>query len=71
MIIYPLCESNVYVIAPGVLINCNSIIVKKFTEQFPGHNLLEVNILIYLLILLFISFACIFKNISSPSADFI
>ena len=42
MIIYPLCESNVYVIAPGASITSNSPLTEKFALQFPEHNLLEV-----------------------------
>ncbi|XP_065205710.1 GATOR1 complex protein NPRL3 [Planococcus citri] len=42
MIIYPLCESNIYVIAPGAGITSNSPLTEKFAQQFPEHNLLEV-----------------------------
>lgn len=42
MVVYPLCESNIYVIAPGAMISCNSSLKEKFNAQFPGCNLLEV-----------------------------
>lgn len=42
MIIYPLCESNVYVIAPGANITTSSPLTEKFAQQFPEHNLFEV-----------------------------
>ncbi|KAL1131278.1 hypothetical protein AAG570_010896 [Ranatra chinensis] len=41
-IIYPLCESNVYVTAPNVPVHINSSLVEKFAEQFPNHSLIQV-----------------------------
>lgn len=41
-VIYPLCESNVYVIAPDAQIDIHSPLVERFTEQFPGMSLLQV-----------------------------
>lgn len=43
-IVYPLCESNVYVVAPNSSINISSSLVKEFTLRFPGmslHNVLS------------------------------
>lgn len=39
-IIYPLCESNVYVVSPNAVIN--SQLMESFSDQFPGLNLLQV-----------------------------
>lgn len=41
-IIYPLCETNVYVISPDAPIHVNSPLVEKFATKFPGMNLIEV-----------------------------
>lgn len=41
-IIYPLCETNVYVISPNAPIHVNSPLVEKFAGKFPGMNLIEV-----------------------------
>ncbi|KAJ9590604.1 hypothetical protein L9F63_016374 [Diploptera punctata] len=41
-VIYPLCESNVYVIAPDAPTHVNSPLVERFSEHFPGMNLLQV-----------------------------
>ncbi|KAI0217016.1 GATOR complex protein NPRL3 [Lamellibrachia satsuma] len=38
-IIYPLCESNVYVITPDTNMIVNSTLVEKFVELFPGMSL--------------------------------
>lgn len=43
MVIYPLCESNIYVIAPGAVISSDSSLKEKFNAKFPGYNLLEVS----------------------------
>lgn len=40
-IIYPLCESNVYVIAPDAPTDLGSPLVERFSEQFPGLCLLQ------------------------------
>ncbi|KAJ1529543.1 hypothetical protein ONE63_006315 [Megalurothrips usitatus] len=40
-IIYPLCESNVYVIAPDAPTDQSSQLVERFSEQFPGMSLLQ------------------------------
>ena len=40
-IIYPLCESNVYVVSPDAMISTQ--LLESFTEQFPGLCLLQVN----------------------------
>lgn len=42
IIIYPLCESNVYVVSPDAPTHINSPLVEKFSEHFPGESLLEV-----------------------------
>lgn len=41
-IIYPLCETNVYVIAPDAPLHTNSPLVEKFSSRFPGMSLFEV-----------------------------
>lgn len=41
-IIYPLCETNVYVISPEAPISVNSPLVEKFHTKFPGMSLIEV-----------------------------
>jgi hypothetical protein len=38
-IIYPLCESNVYVLGPKTNTMVNSLLGEKFVEQFPGMSL--------------------------------
>lgn len=43
-IIYPLCESNVYVVAPNSSTSISSPLVEEFTSSFPGksfHNVLS------------------------------
>lgn len=43
-IIYPLCESNVYVVAPNSSTSVSSPLVEEFTSRFPGmsfHNVLS------------------------------
>lgn len=41
-IIYPLCETNVYVIAPDASLHVHSHLVEKFSSSFPGMSLFEV-----------------------------
>ncbi|XP_052749572.1 GATOR complex protein NPRL3 [Galleria mellonella] len=41
-VIYPLCEGNVYVVAPGANIHINSPIVHDFAKEFPGLCLLQM-----------------------------
>ncbi|PNF21311.1 hypothetical protein B7P43_G02139 [Cryptotermes secundus] len=41
-VIYPLCESNVYVIAPDSPTHVSSPLIERFSEHFPGMNLLQV-----------------------------
>uniref|UniRef100_A0A0K8TKV8 GATOR complex protein NPRL3 n=1 Tax=Tabanus bromius TaxID=304241 RepID=A0A0K8TKV8_TABBR len=41
-IIYPLCETNVYVIAPDAPLHTYSPLVEKFSARFPGMSLFEV-----------------------------
>ncbi|GAB0099511.1 GATOR complex protein NPRL3 [Sergentomyia squamirostris] len=41
-IIYPLCETNVYVIAPDAPLHIHSPLVEKFTLKFPRMSLFEV-----------------------------
>lgn len=41
-IIYPLCETNVYVISPDAPIHSNSPLIEKFSNKFPGMSLIEV-----------------------------
>lgn len=40
MIIYPLCENNVYISSPTAPTNLNSPLVEKFSKKFPGMSLL-------------------------------
>lgn len=44
-VIYPLCESNVYVISPDAVIS--NQLMESFTDQFPELNLLQVNFFYY------------------------
>lgn len=41
-IIYPLCETNVYVISPDATLHVHSSLVEKFSTKFPGMSLFEV-----------------------------
>ncbi|XP_017861031.1 PREDICTED: nitrogen permease regulator 3-like protein [Drosophila arizonae] len=41
-IIYPLCETNVYVIAPDAPLHTRSHLVEKFSTRFAGMSLFEV-----------------------------
>ncbi|XP_030372627.1 GATOR complex protein NPRL3 [Scaptodrosophila lebanonensis] len=41
-IIYPLCETNVYVIAPDAPLHTKSHLVEKFSMRFAGMSLFEV-----------------------------
>ncbi|XP_055856328.1 GATOR complex protein NPRL3 [Episyrphus balteatus] len=41
-IIYPLCETNVYVIAPDAPLHTKSHLVEKFAARFSGMSLFEV-----------------------------
>ncbi|XP_023178287.2 GATOR complex protein NPRL3 [Drosophila hydei] len=41
-IIYPLCETNVYVIAPDAPLHTRSHLVEKFSTRFAGISLFEV-----------------------------
>ena len=40
-VIYPLCESNVYVLSPVLPIPLPAMLKNKFEEMFPGEDLLE------------------------------
>ncbi|XP_050677289.1 GATOR complex protein NPRL3 [Leptidea sinapis] len=41
-VIYPLCEGNVYVVAPGANIHIHSQLVEEFAKEFPGLCLLQM-----------------------------
>lgn len=41
-IIYPLCEGNVYVVAPGANVHIHSVLVEEFSKEFPGLCLLQM-----------------------------
>ncbi|XP_063828673.1 GATOR complex protein NPRL3 [Ostrinia nubilalis] len=41
-IIYPLCEGNVYVVAPGANVHIHSPLVEEFAKEFPGLCLLQM-----------------------------
>lgn len=38
-VIFPLCSSNVYIVAPDASTHTNSSLVEKFMQAFPGHSL--------------------------------
>lgn len=40
-VIFPLCASNVYVVAQDASTHTNSSLVEKFMQAFPGHSLLH------------------------------
>ncbi|CAH0386603.1 unnamed protein product [Bemisia tabaci] len=42
LIIYPICDSNVYVMSPDAPTYSHSPLIEQFSESFPGHNLLQV-----------------------------
>ncbi|XP_050441964.1 GATOR complex protein NPRL3 [Adelges cooleyi] len=42
IVIFPLCETNMYAIAPNVPTERGSQFSNEFEEKFPGYNLLEV-----------------------------
>lgn len=46
-VIYPLCESNVYVVAPGANVHIHSPLVEDFAKEFPGLCLLQVRYIIF------------------------
>uniref|UniRef100_A0A3Q1HNE5 GATOR complex protein NPRL3 n=1 Tax=Anabas testudineus TaxID=64144 RepID=A0A3Q1HNE5_ANATE len=39
IIIYPLCENNVYMLSPHANISLYSPLAERFVQQFPGHDL--------------------------------
>ncbi|CAG9583291.1 unnamed protein product [Danaus chrysippus] len=41
-VIYPLCEGNVYVVAPGANVHIHSPLVDEFAKEFPGLCLLQM-----------------------------
>ncbi|CAH2041341.1 unnamed protein product, partial [Iphiclides podalirius] len=41
-VIYPLCEGNVYVVAPGANIHTQSPLLDEFAKEFPGLCLLQM-----------------------------
>lgn len=43
IVIYPLCESNIYVISPDAPTFSNSPLTEKFSEHFSGESLLQVS----------------------------
>uniref|UniRef100_A0A069DUL5 GATOR complex protein NPRL3 n=1 Tax=Panstrongylus megistus TaxID=65343 RepID=A0A069DUL5_9HEMI len=42
IIIYPLCESNVYTTTPNASVHANSQLVEQFAQHFPSYSLLKV-----------------------------
>ncbi|KAL1464710.1 hypothetical protein WDU94_004334 [Cyamophila willieti] len=40
-VIFPLCSSNMYVVAPNASTHTNSSLIEKFMQAFPGHSLLN------------------------------
>lgn len=47
MVIYPLCENNIYVVAPDAPTHVSSPLINKFSERFSGENLLQVILLLF------------------------
>ncbi|XP_068629292.1 GATOR complex protein NPRL3 [Battus philenor] len=41
-VIYPLCEGNVYVVAPGANVHIHSPLLDEFAKEFPGLCLLQM-----------------------------
>jgi len=41
-VIFPLCESNVYVVSPTAPLSVDSSLTEEFSERFPGSHLLSV-----------------------------
>ncbi|XP_062306338.1 GATOR complex protein NPRL3 isoform X2 [Osmerus eperlanus] len=39
IIVYPLCENNVYMLSPHANISLYSLLAEQFAQQFPGHEL--------------------------------
>uniref|UniRef100_A0A8C4T3R1 GATOR complex protein NPRL3 n=1 Tax=Erpetoichthys calabaricus TaxID=27687 RepID=A0A8C4T3R1_ERPCA len=42
IIIYPLCENNVYMLSPHANISLYSPLAERFSQHFPGHDLLSM-----------------------------
>ncbi|KAG2455859.1 NPRL3 protein, partial [Polypterus senegalus] len=42
IIIYPLCENNVYMLSPHANISLYSPLAEQFSQHFPGHDLLSM-----------------------------
>ncbi|XP_068100728.1 GATOR1 complex protein NPRL3 isoform X1 [Hyperolius riggenbachi] len=42
IIIYPLCENNVYMLSPNANVGLYSALAEQFSHQFPGHDLPSV-----------------------------
>lgn len=58
-IIYPLCESNVYVVSPDAALT--NQLLESFSEQFPGVCLLQVHT--HIIFLVFYKFSLFSKYI--------
>lgn len=41
-VIYPICSTNKYVIAFDAPLHLNSLLVDKFSEYFPGMNIIRI-----------------------------
>ena len=41
-IIYPICESNVYVISPKISNLLSRVVQERFSDKFPGESLIEM-----------------------------
>ena len=39
--IYPLCETNIYVVSPKINNLLNPVVVERFNDKFPGENLVS------------------------------
>jgi len=62
-IIYPLCESNVYVISPDAILT--SQLLDSFSEHFPGVCLLQVYMHIFYIAIFVLSLLDLYILISS------
>lgn len=41
IVIYPICEANIYVVSPKVKSLFNPVVVERFNEKFPGENIVS------------------------------
>jgi len=41
IVIYPICETNIYVVSPKIKNLLNPVVVERFNDKFPGENLVS------------------------------